>query len=216
MKYRLMTAALALTLAGACFPDVEEGKPKATVAEPTAAQAPAPASQEAPQTHKFAVDAKQSRIAAVGAKVSAKHDIAFDKWTGTLTVADGQLSGVDIEIQMTSLRADEEKLTHHLKSPDFFEVDKFPTATFAATTIVAQPGADGATHVVSGNLAMHGVSKQISFPATINVSGDAASAKADFVINRKDFGIEYPGMPDDLIKDEVALSIKLVSGDRKV
>jgi polyisoprenoid-binding protein YceI len=58
-------------------------------------------------------------------------------------------------------------------------------------------------------LQLHGVTKSISFPATIKVGGDAVEVDAEFAINHKDFGIVYPGMPDDLIKDDVLLKLRI-------
>jgi polyisoprenoid-binding protein YceI len=52
---------------------------------------------------------------------------------------------------------------------------------------------------------MHGVTAQISFPATIDVTPDSVTGQAEIRINRQKFGIVYPGMADDLIKDEVVL-----------
>jgi polyisoprenoid-binding protein YceI len=51
------------------------------------------------------------------------------------------------------------------------------------------------------------VTKSISFPATIKINSDAVDVDTEFAINRKDFGIVYPGMPDDLIKDDVLLKL---------
>jgi polyisoprenoid-binding protein YceI len=62
---------------------------------------------------------------------------------------------------------------------------------------------------VTGNLDLHGVKKSITFPATIKVEGDTVEVSAEFAINRKDFGIVYAGMPDDLIKDDVLMKVKL-------
>ena len=56
---------------------------------------------------------------------------------------------------------------------------------------------------------MHGVTKAITFPATINVSGDAATLESNFSINRKDFGINYPGPRDNLIRDDVVLALHI-------
>jgi len=95
-----------------------------------------------------------------------------------------------------------------LKSPDFFDVEKFPKAKFVSTAIKAG-GDNGATHTVTGNLELHGVTKAITFPAQIKVDPDAVSVVAEFSINRKDFSIVYPGMPDDLIKDDVLLKLSL-------
>lgn len=100
------------------------------------------------------------------------------------------------------------KLAKHLKSPDFFDVAKFPKAEFTLTKF--EKAAQGeSTHTVSGQLNLHGVTKAISFPAKVEMADGKAAAKAEFKIQRKDFGIVYPGMPDDLIKDEVLLDLDL-------
>ena len=62
---------------------------------------------------------------------------------------------------------------------------------------------------VTGNLTLHGVTKQISFPANINVTADSVDIAAEFAINRLDFDIKYPGMPNDLIRKEVVLRLKV-------
>jgi polyisoprenoid-binding protein YceI len=62
---------------------------------------------------------------------------------------------------------------------------------------------------------LHGVKKTISFLATITVGADAVSGTAEFVINRKDFGIVYPGHTDDLIRDEVVLKLSLKAPRKK-
>jgi len=54
-----------------------------------------------------------------------------------------------------------------------------------------------------------GTKKSISFPATVAVAADKVSVKSEFVINRKDWGIVYPGMADDLIRDEVVVKLDL-------
>ena len=105
---------------------------------------------------------------------------------------------------MASVQADAARLTNHLKSPDFFDVERFPTATFRSTSIAA--GAEGeATHRVTGTLHLHGQSRQITFPATIELSEQQVRARARFAIQRQQFGIVYPGRPDDLIRDDVVI-----------
>jgi len=103
---------------------------------------------------------------------------------------------------------DEDQLTGHLKTPDFFDVAKFPKATFVSTKIEPNTAA-GATHTVTGNFELHGVKKSISFPANIQVAADNASVNAEFAINRKDFGLLYPGKADDLIRDGVVIKLSL-------
>lgn len=107
------------------------------------------------------------------------------------------------------MTSDDEKLTGHLKSPDFFDVEKFPKASFTSSAIAEKAGDGGVTHEISGELDLHGVKKAITFPAKLKVESTAASGEAEFTINRKDFGIVYAGMPDDLIKDEVLLKLSL-------
>lgn len=205
---------LALPLLAACVEDVGTGKTAATVNEPAPAapEAAAPAAPApAPAGTPVAIDPARSKVHAVGAKITRKHDIDFDQWTGDLRVDGGAVVGLDVTVQVASLRADEEKLSNHLKSPDFFDVATHPTATFASTAVTAATGADGSTHTVTGDLTMHGVTKSVSFPAAIATTDGTISAKTEFAINRQDWGISYPGKPDDLIQDNVVLSVELVA-----
>jgi polyisoprenoid-binding protein YceI len=99
------------------------------------------------------------------------------------------------------------KLEEHLKSPDFFDVGKFPTATFRSLEI--KSGGSGGSHTIKGDLTIRGVTKRVTFPASLTVSGKEVTGKAEFSINRKDFGIAYAGKADDLIRDGVVLKIDL-------
>ncbi len=111
-------------------------------------------------------------------------------------------------IDTTSIWADNERLTGHLKSADFFDVEKHPKATFESTAIAAN---DDGTYTLTGNLELRGITKQISFPATIEIDDNGFSATAEFALNRMDFDIKYPGKPDDLIRDEVLIKLDLRS-----
>ncbi|MCB1055013.1 MAG: YceI family protein, partial [Acidobacteria bacterium] len=93
------------------------------------------------------------------------------------------------------------------KSADFFDVETYPTATFHSTGVAA--GETEGTYSVTGDLTLHGVTKQITFPATIAVTDDEVSAQAEFSINRFDFDIKYPGKPDDLIREEVVIGLDI-------
>ncbi|MEM6925524.1 MAG: YceI family protein, partial [Myxococcota bacterium] len=186
-------ATLALLFAVGCVEDVGKDKVAAEVAEPAAAVAPVTGRE-------LAIDTAKSSVRALGAKITAKHPIEFDRWTGALRVAEGKLTGVDVTIQMDSLRADVDDLTSHLKNEDFFDVARFPTATFRSSGVVPKAGPDGATHEITGALTLHGVTKTVRFPASVAAQGDGLAAKAEFVIDRQDFGVSYPGRPDDLIQ----------------
>ena len=189
--------------------------------DPGAKVAPAEVEARAPEAdtpsgnkdsaNALAINPSNSKVEFVGAKVTASHPGGFTDFSGKVELGDPiEQSRVQLTIQTASLYADKEKLTKHLQSPDFFDVAKFPTATFESTEIKKE----GEGHTVSGNLTLHGVTKQISFPATISASDTEVSANAEFSINRQDFGLNYPGMKDDLIRDLVVikLSLKLPKG----
>lgn len=200
----LVTTSMFVLAVAACDNDPAKGKTQVSAAAPLAATA-APASAV-----KYIFSNTDSRIEFVGAKVTRKHDGSFQTFTGTVSLVDNDptKSSVATEIDVASIKADEEKLAGHLKSGDFLDATKYPKATFTSTSI--KPGGDkGATHTVTGNLQLHGVTKSITFPATIKASGDAVDVDAEFAINRKDFGVVYPGMPDDLIKDDVLLKLRI-------
>jgi len=194
-------------LAVGCDDNPGKGKPQAEVSSATpttAAAAPAAGALT------YALSQDNSKVEFVGAKVTGKHPGSFGKFSGSVVVAPGAIESgkVMIDIEMGSLTTDQEKLNGHLKSADFFDADKFPKATFVTTSVKAS-GGGGALFTVSGNLTLKGVTKTVTFPATIKVAEDAVDASAEFAINRKDWGIVYPGKPDDLIKDEVLLKLTI-------
>lgn len=188
-----------------CNTDPAKGKTQATVSSATAAVA-APAAGAV----NYAFSNDGSKVEFVGAKVSAKHDGSFTAFRGNIGLVEGEptKSSVSAEIDIASLTVEPAKLSAHLKSPDFLDAAKFPHGKFTSTAVKAG-GEGGATHTVTGNLELHGVTKSITFPAKIKVEGEQVSVDAEFAINRKDFSIVYPGMPDDLIKDDVLIKLAL-------
>jgi len=203
---------LSITLAALCIAGVAACKdPNASTARATtsAVTAPAPAAPVSATEH-LTIDAAASSIGFTGAKVTGQHNGSFPSFTGTLDLDPSRVenSRVAVDIDTTSVTTDTPRLTTHLKSADFFDVERFPRATFTSTAI-APGGANGATHTITGNLALHGVTRAISFPATVTVSPSEVTATAEFVINRREFGIVYAGMPDNLIRDDVAMHLRL-------
>ena len=148
-----------------------------------------------------------SKIEFSAAKVTKKHDGSFGAFEGTIGLvnSDPLMSAVQVIIDMTNVTTDAEKLSKHLKSADFFDVAQFPKTNFSSTTI--RPGNSPSTYNVTGKLSLHGVIKPVTFPATIKVSQDAIDVEAELTLNRKDFGIVYPGAPDDLIRDDISIKV---------
>ena len=183
--------------------------PAAQPATPAAAPTPTAATTVAPAPagmKKYTFSGEGSKVEFTGSKVTGKHDGGFKTFTGSIEAPDGapEQGKVNVEIDMSSLYSDSEKLTGHLKADDFFAVDKFPKAKFTSTSFAKSTDGKG-THLVTGNLELHGVTKSISFPATLTPGAGSFTVAAEFSINRKDFGIAYAGMQDDLIRDDVVI-----------
>jgi polyisoprenoid-binding protein YceI len=216
--------ALSVLLGGGC---AEDPSTKVAPAKVSPAQTPAtPSSQGASDKAEVKANqpvpkltgiALQGEIAFVGSKVTGSHTGRFTNWIGTAQLdASDQLTSISIVVQTKDLEADYEaptkwtpKLEAHLKDDDFFASSRFPTATFQLDKVSAIEGSSGgATHQLGGTFTIRGVSKGITFPATVS-STKPFAARAEFSIKRKDFGIMYEGKKDNLIRDGVVLKIDL-------
>lgn len=175
------------------------------------------------------VDLAASKVEWVGTKVTGRHNGQIPLSKGSLQMTEGALVGGSFTMDMTSLTTTdkmgaENGLTDHLKSSDFFEVEKYPTAEFVITGVRALDTApvdaedvpeinqykiSNPTHEITGNLTLKGVTKSVTFPAAVKIGQDGVSATAKFNINRNDWGITYPGKPDDLIREVVHIGIAL-------
>jgi polyisoprenoid-binding protein YceI len=196
----LLVSLASLSWAGCENP--AQTKPKAEVAAPQGATAAAAAGTP------YTFSAQGSKIEWTGSKVTGKHDGSFGTFSGKIRLTDGSIDrgSVEVEIDNASITTEPAKLLAHLKGPDFFDVERFPKTRFVSTSV--RPGGEsGATHTVSGDLELHGVKKSITFPAKIRIEGDDSYVNAELSINRKDFGLVYPGKPDDLIRDDVVIRL---------
>jgi polyisoprenoid-binding protein YceI len=181
-------------------------KPKATVAN----AAPESDSAKPANAETLVISPENSKVEFVAAKVTRSHNGSFKEFAGAIDLVKNSVeaSRVTIDIQTSSVVTDEGDLTKHLQTPDFFDVAKYPKATFTSTKIEAA-NTGGATHSVTGNFDLHGVKKSITFPATITVAPDSVSVNAEFAINRKDFGIVFQNKADDLIRDGVVIKLTI-------
>lgn len=196
---------LLLTLMAAGCTDPAANKPKASVGNAAPESVRPKAGGET-----LTISPDNSKVDFVAAKVTRSHNGSFKQFGGTLDLVNSspEQSIVTINIDTGSVMTDEDSLTTHLKTADFFDVARYPKASFVSTKI--EPAtANGNTHTITGNFELHGVRKSISFPAMIQVTPDNVSANAEFSINRKDFGINYPGKADDLIRDGVVIKLTL-------
>lgn len=211
------TVALSLSLivfAPGCRQSEVDTKPAAEVSDaaPQAAPASDTAAQPAAAGTMQKVIKEKSSIRFVGAKVTRDHKGEFKNFDGSVEYVAGKPTNVNFEIDVNSLETDDPKLTGHLKTPDFFDVAKYPKATFTSTSLTEAPAgsAGGATHMLKGTLNMHGVGKEITVPVVTQTTADGLRATSEFTIDRHDWGISYKGMADDLIKDNVLIRLDLL------
>lgn len=211
MKF-LIFGVLAFSLFLAACEDPAANKTKATVNETNVNKSSN--SVSAPRTVKgdaLEINVENSKIGFTGSKVTGKHEGGFKEFTGTIDLVNSKVedSSVSVDIDTASIYADNEKLTGHLKSADFFDVEKYPRTSFSSTNIVADTTNGPDAYNVTGDFQIHGVTKSITFPATIKVSPDIVTVNTEFSINRKDFGIVYAGNADDLIRDDVVVRLDI-------
>ncbi len=169
-----------------------------------------------------------------GAKPTGEHNGTVEFARGFLKVADGELVGGTIMVDMKSIDNDDlrdspeyhTKLVNHLKSKDFFDVNSYPEALFEIIKVdeVENPETvDGITptHKISGNLTIKGITKGISFDARIEPgSGTIYAVTPQFVIDRTEWDVNYKSkkifdnLKDQFINDEVGIIIELNAEDR--
>ncbi len=113
------------------------------------------------------------------------------------------LKAVSVEIDTASLFTEIDKLTNHLTSADFFEVREYPKATFESTKIT--PGT-GSKATITGKLSLHGVTKEISFPATVDLGEKGLTLTSEFSIDRRQFGMNY-GLAEGGVEPKVSMTV---------
>lgn len=167
--------------------------------------------------NELALNTSDSKLLWEGHKVTGKHHGEVSLKSGTILVdTDGKLTGGNFVVDLTSIDVQDlegeykEKLTGHLKSNDFFDVENHPEAKFEITAVEA--GATENDLLISGNLTLRGVTKNITFDAKVKeATADSFIADADFNIEREDFGVSYKGKADDLISKEINIKVNLVA-----
>ncbi|MEO8572977.1 MAG: YceI family protein [Pyrinomonadaceae bacterium] len=165
----------------------------------------------------LAVTTENSKVLFTGSKVTGKHEGGFNQFSGSIDLVNGKAeeSSVKIDIEASSVFTDTDALTKHLQTGDFFEVEKYPRASFTSTKIVPDTAKGENNYTVTGDLELRGVNKSVTFPATITVTPADVSVNSEFAISRKDFGIVYAGKADDLIRDDVVIKLDLKTPRKK-
>ena len=171
----------------------------------------------------FAVDTAVSRIRFTGHGVGKNHPGTFHLSHGTVGVAGNEVTGGSFVINVKSMELEQKggmfdkKLHPHLLSGDFFDADRFGTAKFEITKVEPYSSSDtsvvrGANYKVSGNLTLKDVTKNITFPAQIDLDGNILKAKANFDIDRRQWNMNYGNdktLGDKFISETVNIEMDL-------
>jgi polyisoprenoid-binding protein YceI len=150
--------------------------------------------------------AENTTIKFVGSKKDGKHEGTFKQLDGRLVVdkAEPARSNLAVTIDIASMTTDAEKLTAHLKSPDFFDAKRYPQAKFVSKSIKA--GGEKDTYTVAGDLTMRGRTHPVTFPARAVTADGSTTVSAQLEIKRTDWGMTY-GM--DRVNDAVQLTLEV-------
>ncbi|HYF68879.1 MAG TPA: YceI family protein [Ohtaekwangia sp.] len=175
----------------------------------------------------FKLDTAESHVRFTGHGVGKNHPGKFKITAGEVQVENNQITGGDFQIDIKSMDMEEDgpmidsKLRPHLLSGDFFDADKFGAASFEITKIEPyEPNSqdtsivDGANFSVSGNFKLKDITKNITFPARIDLDENKLEAKANFDIDRRDWQMNYGNdktLGDKFISETVNIELDLTA-----
>jgi polyisoprenoid-binding protein YceI len=153
-------------------------------------------SVEVPVAGTYAIDPSHTHVGfSVRHLMVSKVKGSFSGVSGTINIADDPLqSSVEVSVDMASIDTRDEQRDAHLRSPDFFDVENFPTMTYASTAVRAD---GGNRWLVDGELTIHGVTRSVPLEVTFEGAGAdpwggvraGFSARAE--IDREDFGLTW-------------------------
>ena len=172
-------------------------------------------------SEKYIIDTKETVLTWEGSMVfgfEEEHIGYVYTSKGELMIEKGQLVGGTVEIDMNTIeyKDKENKNTpvHHLKSPDYFDVKKFPISTFS----IAKVASDVRGNIkVTGNLTVRGITNPVTFPAKIEVKDGIVKANGKVVIDRTQWGIRYrsgkfyDNLADQAVSDDIEIHMKIVA-----
>jgi len=169
----------------------------------------------------FEIDTKASKVLWTGKKVTGEHTGYISVGNGQVMVDKNTLTGAKVNIDMNSIvctdikdEGTNKKFVGHLRSDDFFSVDKNPVTTFEITSV--KPASNG-EYNVKGNLTIKGKTNEINFPAKVNMANGMVKANGTAKIDRTKWDIRYgsgkffEGLGDKMIYDEFEITFDLTA-----
>lgn len=163
----------------------------------------------------YKADSEQSKLSWLGEKITGQHTGTIKLQSGWISWQDNKIVSGEFIIDMATIKdADaSERLEGHLKSDDFFGVEKFPVSKLVVT---GSTPFDKGTGVVSGTLTIKGVTNQIEFKAVLQKTVDGLWFFSNIVIDRTKYNIRYgsgsfiDNLGDKTIYDEFKLKVNLL------
>ena len=193
---------------------------------------------EAPQQI-FTIDTAKSEVTWIGAKMTGRHNGWFYVQGGEIHRSKGLVTGGTIVLNMAATRSDDKridaennrKLTKQLRSADFFDVERYPTAVYELTDVAPYDSSGqksaaakyselrvkNPTHRITGNLTIKGQTKSVTFPARITFEDGILHAKANFNLDRTKWGLVYrsdESLGDKTIYPEVNIGFNIVAREQ--
>mgnify|MGYP001547174903 CR=1 FL=1 len=179
---------------------------------------PSPLSLHVGNEKYFIIDTKESVVAWTGSGFHGKHEGYAYVSKGELMIENSQLMGGTVEIDMKKTEGPghlrKNNLIDHLKSPDFFDVEKFPFSTMVITKVAL---INGENKKITGNLTIKGITNPVTFPAIIDVKDGIVKANGKLIIDRTKWDIRYrsgkfyDNLADQAISDSIEFDMKLVA-----
>ena len=141
------------------------------------------------QALRFRIQPDASEIAFRATSRLMNADGRFSRFSGDVVVDPGALTSarISLTIDAASLDTGIEMRDKHLRSSDFFEVERFPTVTFQSVRVEAA----GRRATVVGRLTLHGVTREIAVPIDVQITNTALVASGEFIVNRGEYAINY-------------------------
>lgn len=164
----------------------------------------------------YVVNAQASSLAWTGSMLAGKsHTGLVPLISGNLSVQAGSPFTGDFVVAVNELSSDEklDGLEKHLKGPDFFDVENFPSASLKIDSVTKV--SDDNTFQINGTLTIKGISAPLSFPAKFSQSANNLTITADFSIDRTVWGLKYgsgkffPDLGDKVMNDDIKFKLKL-------
>lgn len=207
----ILTLALAITFTSC--------KDKASEVETTDAQVAAEVTEV---STKYVVDTEASTIMWKGSKPTGSHTGTINVESGVFTLNGDAVESGSFLIDMASLKVtdlpvdseDHAKLSGHLKSPDFFDVEAFPASAFEVTGFTNENG----KAMLSGNLKMKDTENNVTIPVTVTENNGSVTITSDtFTIDRSKWNVKYgsksffDNLGDKFINDDMELQLTITA-----